>query len=205
MVWDLPTRLFHWGFAVSIVGAYVSGERGDLVWHEYFGLVAVGLFVFRLLWGFFGHAPSRFADFLYAPAQIWRYIKSLPQAAHFEGHNPLGGLAVFAMLAVMGAVAITGLWTGDDVLYAAPLTALAPHWEATAGRWHIQLHTLVIPLIALHLLAVLLHRLVLKEKLVSRMVRGGTGAATSRRRTMAGLVLLAVCVGGALALTLLPR
>ena len=28
MVWDLPTRLFHWGFVISIVGSYISGERG---------------------------------------------------------------------------------------------------------------------------------------------------------------------------------
>ena len=51
MVWDLPTRLFHWGFVISIVGSYISGERGALEAHELFGLAACGLLVFRLIWG----------------------------------------------------------------------------------------------------------------------------------------------------------
>ena len=33
MIWDLPTRLFHWGFVVSIIGAYISGENGFLTAH----------------------------------------------------------------------------------------------------------------------------------------------------------------------------
>ena len=54
MVWDLPTRLFHWGFVISIVGSYISGERGALEAHELFGLAACGLLVFRLIWGWSG-------------------------------------------------------------------------------------------------------------------------------------------------------
>ena len=46
MVWDLPTRLFHWGFVISITGAYISGERGAVNAHELFGLAACGLLPF---------------------------------------------------------------------------------------------------------------------------------------------------------------
>ena len=28
MVWDLPTRLFHWGFVISIVGSYSAASAG---------------------------------------------------------------------------------------------------------------------------------------------------------------------------------
>ena len=64
MVWDLPTRLFHWGFVISIVGSYISGERGALEAHELFGMAACGLLVFRLIWGFVGHETARFKNFL---------------------------------------------------------------------------------------------------------------------------------------------
>ena len=74
------------------------------------------------------------------------------------------------------------------------------------GAWHQRLHVLVIPLVALHVLAILAHRLWLKEKLVSRMVTGGTSehaVQPSAKRTQAGLALLALCVFGALSLSLL--
>ena len=103
-------------------------------------------------------------------------------------------------------MSITGLWTGDDILYEAPLTPLAPELAGPMGAWHQRLHVLVIPLVALHVLALLAHRLWLKEKLVSRMVTGGIsehGVPVSPKRTQAGLALLVNCVGGALSLSLL--
>ena len=206
MVWDLPTRLFHWGFVVSIVGAYISGERGAIDAHEYFGLAACGLLVFRLIWGFVGHETARFKNFIKSPRLIFAYLTEIlrRQTTPHAGHNPLGALAVIALLGLMGAMSVTGLWTGDDILYEAPLTTLAPDLAAPMGAWHQRLHLLVIPLVALHGLALLVHRLWLGEKLVSRMVSGGdTGTLPAPKRTKAGLALLSLCVGGALSLSLL--
>ena len=206
MVWDLPTRLFHWGFVVSIVGAYISGERGAIDAHEYFGLAACGLLVFRLIWGFVGHETARFKNFIKSPRLIFAYLTEIlgRQTSPHAGHNPLGALAVIALLGLMGAMSVTGLWTGDDILYEAPLTTLAPDLAAPMGAWHQRLHVLVIPLVALHGLALLVHRLWLGEKLVSRMVSGGdSGTLPAPKRTKAWLALLSLCVGGALSLSLL--
>ena len=115
-------------------------------------------------------------------------------------------ISVIALLALMAAMSVTGLWTGDDILYEAPLTPLAPELAAPMGAWHQRLHVLVIPLVALHVLAILAHRLWLKEKLVTRMVTGGSpehAVQPSAKRTQAGLALLALCVFGALSLSLL--
>jgi cytochrome b len=210
MVWDLPTRLFHWGFVISIIGAYVSGENGLTTAHEYFGLAALGLLVFRFIWGFIGHETARFATLVKPLSEIVAYAGSIVKrrAAHYAGHNPLGGLSIIAMLLVMGAMALTGLWTGDDVLYEAPLTVLniMPEWAQQAGAWHESLHIVIIPLVALHLLAIMLHRLLLGEKLVSRMITGrdfhtaNAARAPNPRRTKFGLALLALCVCAALSL-----
>ena len=220
MIWDLPTRLFHWGFVVSIVGAYLSGENGLTQAHEYFGLAAFGLWVFRVVWGFVGHETARFSHMLVSWPQIWAYLNQLlrRKTPHYAGHNPLGGLSVLAMLLLMGTMAVSGLWTGDDVLYEAPLTLWGPYlfagWDRPAGALHASLHELIIPLILLHLVAILAHRLLLGERLVSRMVTGmdiatakqatkNPPAAVSATRTVLGLVFMALCVGGALSLSLI--
>lgn len=205
MVWDLPTRLFHWGFVISIAGAYISGDRGAMEAHELFGLAACGLLMFRVFWGFIGHETARFKHFLRGPKIIFAYVKDIfaRRAVPHYGHNPLGALAVVALLSVMGVMSITGLWTGDEILYEAPLTPLAPELAAPMGAWHQRLHVLVVPLVALHVLAILAHRLWLGEKLVTRMIVGGEGASPSPKTTKAGLALLLLCVSGALSLSLL--
>ncbi len=208
MVWDLPTRLFHWGFVITIVGSYISGELGALAAHELFGLAACGLLVFRLIWGFVGHETARFKNFLRGPKIILIYLKDfLARTASLQpGHNPLGALSVIALLFLMGAMSLTGLWTGDDILYEAPLTSLVPELAEPMGAWHQRLHVLIIPMVALHISALLIHRLWLKEKLVTRMVTGGASENTvqpSASRTQAGVTLLALCVVGSLSLSLL--
>lgn len=43
LVWDLPTRLFHWLFAIGFAAAYLLGEADDrLGWHSYFGYLVAG-------------------------------------------------------------------------------------------------------------------------------------------------------------------
>ncbi len=63
LVWDLPTRLFHWLLVAAVAGAVVTGLQGGAMmdWHGRFGLSIVGLLAFRLVWGFFGSTYARFA------------------------------------------------------------------------------------------------------------------------------------------------
>ncbi|HCD17705.1 MAG TPA: cytochrome B [Rhodobiaceae bacterium] len=209
MIWDLPTRLFHWSFVICIIGAFLTGREGNLFWHEIFGLAALGLFIFRIIWGFVGHASARFANFVVGPRHIWQYLTDLRHRRDdpYPGHNPLGALSVLALLALMGTLGLTGLWTGDDILYEGPLTFLAPNWAGVAGRWHILLQQLILPLVGLHLAALLAHHFFLRERLVRRMITGGKDdTAAKPTRTRLGLALLAICVGGALSLaTLTPN
>jgi cytochrome b len=54
---------------------------------------------------------AKFSDFIYAPTAILSYLKGLvsrkPQ--HYLGHNPAGGLMVFALLLSLSATTYTGL------------------------------------------------------------------------------------------------
>lgn len=209
MVWDIPTRLFHWGFVVSIIGAFISGERGAMQAHEYFGLAAFGLLVFRLIWGLIGYETARLKHLLTPPRALLAYVKKVAKRqleAPQHGHNPLGGLAVITLLALMGVMAVTGLWTGDDIVYEAPLTAagMAPQLAQPMAVWHERLHPLVPLLVLVHIAAIAAHRLWLGEKLVARMIGGGAGPKKpSRAQTLLGLILMVLCLGGALSLSLL--
>lgn len=67
-VWDLPVRLFHWLLAGSFVVAYSIAESESLRnLHVILGYTAVGLILFRLIWGFVGSRYARFASFAFAP------------------------------------------------------------------------------------------------------------------------------------------
>ena len=63
LVWDLPLRLFHWAFAISVIGSFISGEMGVWAVHERFGMTIVGLVIFRVIWGFIGSETARFSHF----------------------------------------------------------------------------------------------------------------------------------------------
>ena len=112
-VWDLPTRVFHWLLAISVLVAYVtSGERSTaFVIHVGAGHLILLLLLFRLLWGFIGSPHSRFADFLYSWRSIRNYLLGIARLrpAKFVGHNPLGGLMVFAMFLLLLVIIVTGL------------------------------------------------------------------------------------------------
>ena len=55
LVTDAPTRMFHWLFALSFLGAYLTadGERWRML-HVTLGYTVAGLLAFRVLYGFFG-------------------------------------------------------------------------------------------------------------------------------------------------------
>ena len=62
-IWDLPLRVFHWLFAISIIGSIATGKAENWELHERFGLTILGLLLFRFLWGFIGSETARFATF----------------------------------------------------------------------------------------------------------------------------------------------
>ena len=68
---DAPTRVFHWLFALSFAGAYLSadGERFRLL-HVTLGYTMAGLLVFRILYGLLGPRQAGLA-------LLWRKLSNL--------------------------------------------------------------------------------------------------------------------------------
>jgi len=210
-VWDLPTRLFHWGLAVCVVASIVSARVGGnaMAWHFRLGYVVFTLLAFRLVWGLVGGHWSRFVNFVYAPGTVLRYLRgeSRPHEHHEVGHNPLGAFSVFALLTLLALQVGTGLFADDEISNAGPLikyvsgpTSLAlTKWHKAFGQW------LIVGLVLLHVAAIVFYLVKKKHNLVRPMIVGdkslapGVPAAVDNGRTRALALVLVVLCGGLVA------
>lgn len=188
LVWDLPVRVFHWLMAACFAGAWISAEseRWRLL-HVTLGYTLAGLVVFRLLWGLFGTRHARFADFVRGPRAVLQYAGSMLRGRpeHHVGHNPLGGLAIVAMLALGAAVTASG-WAGFQ--------DLGGEW---LGEAHELLASLMLAVVGVHVLGVLAGSWLHRENLVRAMFTGrkaGTAddAIARTRRPVAAALVIAV-------------
>jgi cytochrome b len=207
-VWDLPTRLFHWVLATCVIASIVSAKIGGnaMVWHFRLGYVVFTLLAFRLVWGLIGGHWSRFANFIYSPGAVLRYLRgdSAPHEHHDIGHSPLGAFSVFALLAVLAGQVGTGLFADDEIANTGPLikfvsgatSSLLTSWHKTWGQW------LIISLIVLHVAAITFYVVARRRSLVRAMIVGDKhlpiGVPASRDSwAVRGLALLVVALCGA--------
>jgi cytochrome b len=210
-VWDLPTRLFHWALVVCIIGLITTSQIGGnaMDWHFRFGYAVLTLLLFRLLWGFVGGHWSRFSTFLYSPASLLRYIRGQENGGQPLGHNPLGALSVFAILAVLLLQVGTGLFSDDEIAAVGPLSKLASgslvsqltHYHKDIGK------LIVLALVVLHIGAIVFYRVKRKKDLIRPMLVGDASSDSpqpasrddARSRMLAAVILLG-CAGAVAAL-----
>jgi cytochrome b len=120
-VTDAPTRMFHWLFALSFLGAYLTadGERWRLL-HVTLGYTMAGLLGFRVLYGLLGPRQAGLG-------LLWRkltgapaWLKSLTSASSWsginwrQGQNLLMALAVFTLLVMVVPLTLSGYGTYND-------------------------------------------------------------------------------------------
>lgn len=194
LVWDLPTRLFHWSLVLAVAGLWWTGERGPIETHALLGYVVLALLLFRILWGLFGSETARFASFLRGPAAGADHVRHLLARGalpHPAGHNPLGGWSVVLLLLVLLILSVGGLFLYDDEIFWAPLNAfVGEETEAMLGRLHHLAFDALLVLVALHVAAIFLYWAVKRSNLVGPMLTGrATIAPDAREPRMAGLLL----------------
>ena len=113
LVWDVPTRLFHWLLVISFAGAWLTGESDEwLSPHTFFGYLMLGLIGFRLMWGVAGGHYARFASFAYGPMQGLAHLRKVIAGddPRYVGHNPAGSQAIFLLLGLGLTACITGVF-----------------------------------------------------------------------------------------------
>ena len=174
-VWDLPVRLFHWLLVASIIGAAATGffmQSDWILWHLIFGGVVAALFSARIIWGFWGSHYARFAQFWPNLGKLRQHLKSDHHASDL-GHNPLGALMIFAFLATVLALTLTGLLVLGGELKTGPVASFTSY---SLGETSRKLHELVaialVVLIPLHITGVIIETRRSRINLVVSMIHG---------------------------------
>ena len=164
LVWDFPTRVFHWSLALSFTGAWLTAESEryrDI--HMALGYTLLGLIVFRLLWGFVGSRYARFDSFLYGPKKVAAYLRSLltPQPEHHVGHNPAGSWVIFLLLGLGLLAGISGILLFQEV-----------GGEEAFEEVHEFAANGMLAVVLVHIAGVVVSSLLHRENLVRSMVTG---------------------------------
>lgn len=120
LLWDWPTRLFHWVLAGLFTAAFavatLTPKHGTaFLAHMTLGLTLALAVLLRLFWGFVGSRPSRFGSFLFSPAELYRYLREAATGRDTPspGHNPGSSYAAYAMLLIPLGLAATGIAQGQ--------------------------------------------------------------------------------------------
>lgn len=175
MVWDIPTRLFHWLVVVLVATEYATWRLNRMDWHARAGEMLLGLLFFRVLWGFFGSDTARFSTFAASPSAVMRHVASVfrREPDNQMGHNPAGAWMVLLLLGLLLAETLTGLYVANDVADVGPLTELtpAPIADAITGLHQI-LWDALLAAVSLHILAIVVYALAKGQNLVGPMLRG---------------------------------
>jgi cytochrome b len=198
-VWDLAIRLVHWTLAGLIVFSWWSVHNHHTDWHIWSGIAILTLLIFRLLWGFVGSSTARWSSFVRGPAAVLSYLRGRWTGL---GHTPLGALSVIAMfLAVAVQVGLGLISEDEDGIYAGPLARLVSIDISDKARdiHEFWFEYVIIPLIVLHLAAVLFYWL-RGRRLIGPMISGRgeipAGAAPMRSgKWWMALICLAIAVG----------
>ncbi|MFC4699718.1 cytochrome b/b6 domain-containing protein [Glaciecola siphonariae] len=184
-VWDVPTRVFHWGLVAVFVFQFVTGDILDdaMQLHFYGGYVALGLILFRIIWGFVGSYHARFSSFIYSPRTAFNYMKGTSSTQTYLGHNPLGGYSVLAILAVMLTQAVSGLFMTDEIFMEGPYySALGTQVDDIMNYLHHNAISLMWALISLHLGAIAYYSIKKKQALIPAMFHGNKPSNDTQKR-----------------------
>jgi cytochrome b len=110
-IWSLPTRVFHFLFALFILFAFITGDEDNLLnYHAIIGYAILILLLFRFSWGVFGPKYSQFKDFPLGKKNVKEFLNNIfENKQKYVGHNPLASYVMIAMLVVCFLAIITGI------------------------------------------------------------------------------------------------
>ena len=175
LVWDAPTRLFHWLAAALVAAAYATWRLNWMTWHAWAGEGLLALLLFRIAWGFLGGETARFSRFVVSPRVAVEHLKHalLREPDGQVGHNPAGGWMVLLLLALLFVEALTGIYINNDIVDVGPLTDLVPARIADAiDASHAAVWDVLLAAIVLHLAAIAFYAAAKGQNLLRPMVTG---------------------------------
>lgn len=177
LVWDTPTRLFHWLLVALIVTSWITGDHGGdwLRYHFWSGYAILTLVLFRIVWGIVGGTHARFANFVRGIPSALHHLRELlrPGPTSDVGHNAIGGWMVVVLLSVLLLQTGTGLFADDDIVTTGPLAELvSSSLRSRLTTLHKYNFELIEILTAIHIAAVLAFLVIKRQNLIGAMITG---------------------------------
>lgn len=167
LVYDLPTRVFHWLFAGLFLTAFVIAKTIDdespiYSWHMLAGLTLSFVVVLRIVWGFFGTQHARFSGFALNPLELLAYLKGIVSGdkRKWAGHNPASSWAAIAMIFMALGLGVTGY-----------LMTSGPNKEDFEDIHELLANGFIIVVI-MHVAGIILHTMRFKEMIGLSMIDG---------------------------------
>lgn len=115
LIYDLPTRIFHWLFAGLFVSSFIivqvyDDESRFYPYHMILGLILSATVILRVSWGILGSHYSRFTSFELNPLKLLDYLKNVfsTKSQKYLGHNPASSYAALLMMTCALLLAFTG-------------------------------------------------------------------------------------------------
>ncbi len=190
LVYDWPTRIFHWTFALGFVLAYAIAKTQDedsfrFPVHMLIGLGWSALILFRILWGVIGSRHARFSGFSLGLSSVIGYFLSFWSKRDRDpaGHNPASSW-----------VALLMLWMGSGLVLSGLLMVNGKFGEL-AEEIHEWCGNGFLILAGLHVSGVLIHLARKRDGIAFSMVDGRKnsetlGEAIASARPVSGLLLV---------------
>lgn len=197
LIWDLPTRLFHWllsaGFIAAAVIALAMGEHSPLFpYHAIIGLTIALMVALRIVWGIVGTRYARFGSFIFGPGAVVEYMKGamIGGGKRHIGHNPGSAVAIFALLGLVLALAVTGFMMGQG--------------NEGIKEVHEILAWTTVGVVVVHVLGVAFHTIRHRENITASMIHGRKRAEPSdgiaSAKPIVAVLFLAIAGGWAFGL-----
>lgn len=166
LIYDLPTRVFHWIFAFMFIGIFfvannVDDESTIFSYHMLAGFILAFIVLLRIFWGFVGTKHSRFKSYSLQPKKIISYFAGIISGdkTKWAGHNPASSWASIIMFSLSLGLAITGY-------------LMANGQEETFEDIHEIMANSFLIVALLHVAGVILHSLRHKDGIFMTMING---------------------------------
>jgi cytochrome b len=187
---DAATRTFHWLFAFSFIGAYLTADferlRGV---HVTLGYTMLGLLGFRIVWGLVGPKHVRFKllfgklSGLHAWVVATRKASSLQAIGWKQGQNLLIALTVLSLLVLVLPLVGSGYLVNNDL--GGKFIEGAHEFFGELYLWSVVLHLALIALISM-----LRRRNMASPMLTGQIPGPGPDLVRSEQRVWAVLLML---------------
>lgn len=194
LVYDLPTRVFHWIFAFLFIATFgiaklIDSETVLFSVHMLMGMTISLAVILRIVWGFTGNKFARFSSFELKPSTLIEYFVSLVKSKTplSLGHNPASSWAALAMMLFALGLGLTGF-------------LMVNGYKEQLEDVHELISTLFIITAISHIAGIIIHTLRHHELIALSMITGKknttlTSATDEKQHPVVAIIFILIVAG----------